>query len=204
LVKSRIALVAGLLTFGVASSHAAWFTTEASFLAAIQATYYAEDAFTGAGGSTSWTAPGGNGYGFTVSATSNLASVPSGVRTTNSANPLTWSFSPPVTAFGGYFGTYRTSGTPGLIAGTVTMTVGSDSQSVSTGTGSTVFIGWVGNIALSASNTAITGNLQTENDFVMADKVILGSQQVNTVPEPFTMGLGIAAAGVFVRRRRKK
>lgn len=75
------------------------------------------------------------------------------------------------------------------------------------GTITTTAFSWTSN-ALGSFAVANTGshilrieavsNHQSGNDFGI-DNI-----QVNAVPEPFTMGLGLAAAGAFVRRRMKR
>lgn len=198
---SRLAIIAGLFTMSVAA-HATFYTTEASFLAAINPTYYLEDFsnFTFGspldGSQTSWSAPGGNGYGWDASAAGGLWSNDSALSTNSANDPIGFTFTgSPVTAFGGVIANTDISGN--IIGGTATLTMSNgDTATVN----SNSFLGWVGSSAVSGATLTATGG-GSGLDWAQADHVYTG--QAAAVPEPATM-VGLAMGALALMRRRKK
>lgn len=197
----KLATVVGVIGLSVAS-HATFYTSEASFLAAIASPFYLEDFsnFTFGspldGSQLSWAAPGGNGYGWTASTPLGLYSNTSALSTNTSDETLTLTFTgSPVTAFGGLVNNTDVDGN--AQGGTVTIAMSNgDSLVVNDGT----FVGWVGNsavtsVALSAGNHNLSW-IQLDHTYTGANSAL--------VPEPASMaalGLGVAA---LIRRRRSK
>jgi hypothetical protein len=204
----RIATLAVVLGSLAGSAHATFYTSEASFLAAINATYYLED-FSGMtygnpldGSQTSWVAPGANGYGFTASATNALYSNTSAISTNNANEPLTLTFSGlPVSAFGANLANSDISGA--FLAGTQTLTISNgDTQNVVTLTPSESFIGWVGSTASPITSISVQSTSGVTNNWINLDHAYVGAAA--PVPEPASMlalGLGLAAAA---RKRKSK
>ncbi|HVT12924.1 MAG TPA: PEP-CTERM sorting domain-containing protein [Fimbriimonadaceae bacterium] len=196
----KIAVAGGLIAGSVAA-HATWYTSEASFLAAIDPTYYLED-FSGFtvgnplnGLQSSWDAPGGNGYDWTASAVGGLYSNTHAISTNGSRQPLTITFTgAPVTAFGGFIG--GTDFNSNLVADTATMSLSNgDSQSIDTTAGSDGFLGWVGDTAISS----LSMNVSQSNTFIQLRHAYTGSAPV---PEPAS--LAVLGLGAIALIRRKK
>ncbi len=196
-------------------SHATFYTDQTAFLNAISNTYYQEDfhAYDGTTTTLSSLAGAGNGYSWTATATgpgTNLLNTvhPGGngaLSVLNSGNALNFAFGPstPVTAFGGFF--YNASDTGNPADGQVTLTLSSGQQETANINGSTSFLGYVAaNSSATILNASISGISEVSNARITADHVITGQiAPPASTPEPFTMGLGLASAALFVRRRLK-
>jgi hypothetical protein len=204
--KTRVLALAGALLVGSVAAQATFYTSESSFLAAINPTFYLED-FTnwtfGApldGTQLSWAAPGANGYGWTASSVNGLFSTPGALSTDSSNDPVTFTFTgAPVKAFGGIFGNTDVNGA--FIAGTVTLLMSNgDTTSQTYGAGGSGFIGWTSNTAIaSVTMSATSGAL---NNWIQGDHIYTGT--VATVPEPMTVtGLAIGALALLRRRNKK-
>jgi hypothetical protein len=199
---NKLAIIAvGVVS--AASAQAAWYTNEAAFVAATTGPMYIEDFsnFTFGnplnGSQTTWTAPGGNGYGFDAGAPGGLYSNISALSTNLANDPLTLTFTgSPVTAFGGRVANSDISGN--IIPGTITLLMSNgDTQSV-TMTSTETFIGWVGPTSVASVSMTAAG---TTNNWVQLDHAMLGA---GAVPEPASMtalGLGVLA---MLRRKRSK
>jgi hypothetical protein len=197
----KFAALAGILGLTVAAN-ATFYTSEASFLAAINATYYLED-FSGmtygSVNAPSWTAPGANGYGWTVSATSGMYSNTSSMSTNVANEAMVVTFSGlPVTAFGGRIGNGDIGGN--WIANSVTTLTMSNGDTMSINTNTESFLGWVGGPVVTSASITSTGSVDG-NNWANLDHAYTGA--ATTVPEPATMAvLGLGALAML--RRRKK
>ncbi|MCB8932083.1 MAG: PEP-CTERM sorting domain-containing protein [Fimbriimonadaceae bacterium] len=196
-------LAAGaVFTIASAGAHATWFTDEASFLAAIDGTYYLEN-FDGwsfgnpLGGDLTWSAPGGNGYGWDAAASNGLYSLPGGLSTNSPEDPIDFTFTgAPVTAFGMNLSDTDFDGN--FIPGDVTLDLSNGQSNTLTVGANETFVGWVGNDVLtSASIVAVSA----ADDYVLADHVYTGAAPV---PEPASMVALALGAGALLRRRAKK
>ncbi len=199
------------MTAGATFSHGAFFHNEADFLLAIKSTYYLEDfhAFDSYDGSSTRSLPSysgaGNGYSWTATATGLNDPLLDHVYALNPNNngalsvdsnvdDLVFTFGPskPVTAFGGYF--YNTDTDGSVNGGDVTLHLdGGETVNVAS---STAFFGYVGTASILSARISGDANI---GGYITADHVYTAS----ATPEPFTMGLGLASAAVFVRRRLK-
>lgn len=195
----KFAAISGILGLTVAAN-ATFYTTEASFLAAIDATFYLEDFSNLAYGSVNaptWAAPGANGYGWTAAATGGLYSNVSSMSTNAPNDPLVITFTgSPVTAFGGLIGNGDISGA--FIPGTTTLTMSNgDTMSISTTTES--FLGWVGGPVVTSATISSTSG--APSNWPNLDHAYTGA--ASTVPEPATMAVLAVGALAMLRRRKK-
>jgi hypothetical protein len=209
MIRSRLAALAGVLLIG-SVAQATWYTSEASFLAAINPTYYLENFnnFTFGSplaGDASWAAPGANGYGWTATTLNSAGTAAGGglysnvgALSTNVANDrlvLTFSGSP-VSAFGGNVANSDINGA--LIPGTVTITLSDNTtQSIVFPTAAEGFLGWAGPQVITSVQLFATG---TTNNWVQLDHAYTGA---SAVPEPMTV-TGLAIGALALLRRRKK
>ena len=210
MIRSRLAVIAGLAVVAGAAQAGTWYTTEAAFQAAINAVKYTEDFsnFTFGtplnGSQTTWVAPGANGYGFTSSATGGLYSNVSAMSTNLANDPLVTTFTGnPVSAFGGLWANSDISGNriPGTITVTLTGGSGPASSFVVTAGAVNTFLGWVGNNTSDTIASASAVATGTTNNWVELDHAIVGARAV--VPEPATM-VGLTVGALALLRRRKK
>jgi hypothetical protein len=186
------------------SAFAQFFTNEAAFVAALNGPFYKEQ-FTGwtfgnplNGSQLTWSAPGGNGYGWDAAAASGLWSNIDALSTSSADEPITFTFTGlPVTAFGGVLSNTDIAGNN--ITGDVTLSLSNGAtQTVSLPNGGSTFLGYISPVTLTgASIVAVNA---TAFDWVQGDDIYTGS----AVPEPGTMiALGLGAAALAARRRRK-
>ena len=204
----RIATLTVVLGSLAGSAHATFYTSEASFLAAINATYYLED-FSGMtygnpldGSQATWAAPGANGYGFTAAAVGNLYSNTSALSTNSANTAITLTFSgSPVSAFGANLANSDINGD--FLSGTQTLSISNgDTQDVITLTATESFIGWVGSTASPITGVSVESTSGVTNNWINLDHAYVGAAA--PVPEPASMlalGLGLAAAA---RKRKSK
>jgi hypothetical protein len=185
------------------SAFAQFFTSEASFTAALIGSSYLEE-FSGwtfgnplNGTQTSYTAPGANGYGWDAAAVLGLWSNADALSTFTADDPIVFTFTGlPVTAFGGILANTDINGN--LIAGDVTLLLSNGaSQTITLGAGQSGFLGYISPVNLT---TATISSASAATDWVQGDHLYTGS----AVPEPGTMiALGLGAAALAARRRRK-
>ncbi len=201
--KARFAVAVGLLTVGTALSQASgWYYTEASFLSAINDSAVADfddlDGAYNALPSYNWSS---NGFSWSASTDPGFSSLfalgvlPSGngaLSVNDNRDNLKFTFGGPktVTAFGGYFFNTDTQGLN--LGGNVTLNLAGGPVSAAL---TTPFLGYVGTSAITSATVSGDG----AGGYITADHVV----SANATPEPFTMGLGLASAAVFVRRRLK-
>ncbi len=200
----KLFLIAGTAVLAGAAN-AGWYTNEADFVSALSGSYYKEtfDNFTYGdpldGSMTDWSAPGGNGYGWSANAPQGLWSNDGALSTNVAYDPLTFTFTGnPVTAFGGLLAASDISGN--VISGTLTLTLSDGSSQTVNTSGS--FLGWTGSAAI----TSVTMTVADPGDGVFRwnqiDNVYTGA---STVPEPASMiALGLGAAAMLRRRRAAK
>lgn len=205
-MKTTIKMLAAGAVFTVASAgaHAAWFTNEALFLAAIDGTYYLEDFsnFTFGnplnGSQPTWSAPGANGYGWDASAANGLWSNDSALSTGTSNDPLTLTFTgSPVTAFALNIANSDINGA--LIPGDSTVSLSNGASNMLTLGAAEGFLGWVGNDVLTSATLSATSG--EPNNWVQADHVYTGAA---AVPEPASMAVLALGATALLKRRSKK
>jgi hypothetical protein len=185
------------------TAFAQFFTNEAAFVAALNGPFYLEE-FAGwtfgnplNGSQTTWSAPGGNGYGWDASAVGGLWSNVDALSTNSAEQPITFTFTGlPVTAFGGILANTDINGN--TIPGDVTLALSNGAtQTVSLPNGGSTFLGYISGVTLtSATISSVSG----ASDWIQGDHIYTGS----AVPEPGTMiALGLGAAALAARRRRK-
>ncbi len=191
----------------VASANATWYTSEAAFLAATVGPNYTEDFnnFTNFGNpldgtQTTWSAPGGNGFGFDAAAAQGLWSN-IGALSTNIANdPITLTFTgSPTTAFGARVSNTNISG--GNIPGQIALNLSNGANTVVDVTGGEQFIGWADSTVTITSAT-FTASSAATNNWVQLDHIIQGT--ATPVPEPATLSVLALGALAAIRRRKAK
>lgn len=200
---SGLAAVAAL-ALAASSAMATFYTTEASFTAAIKPTRYVEDFsnFTFGnplnGTQLTWPAPGGNGFGWTASAALGLYSNTSSLSTNSAFDPLTITFTgAPVTAIGGNITNTDISGA--VIPGTINITLSDGTTTSVTNQTLSNFWGYTSNTNVPiASVSFVTAG--TTNGWPQVDHFY--SAQTN-VPEPATLGLAAVGLGTLAARRRR-
>lgn len=186
------------------SAFAQFFTNEAAFTAALNGPFYLEE-FSGwtfgnplNGTQTTWSAPGGNGYGWDAAAVGGLWSNIDALSTSLGDDPINFTFTgAPVTAFGLILANTDISGN--IIPGDVTLSLSNGAtQTVSLPNGGTTFLGYISGTNLTGAS--IVAANPAAFDWVQGDHIYTGS----AVPEPGTMiALGLGAAALAARRRRK-
>ena len=200
----KFAAIAGALGLTVAAN-ATFYTTEATFLAAIDPTFYLEDFgnFTFGdpldGSQATWSAPGGNGYGWDVAAANGLWSNTSALSTNTADDSLDFTFTGlPVTAFAGVIANTDISGNSQ--GGTVTLTMSNgDTMTVADGT----FLGWVGTTAVSGASIVAQDSANPNGfDWIQIDHAYTGAT-APVVPEPASLAVLGLGAMVMLRRRKK-
>jgi len=202
-LKSLAAFAA--IAMAASPALAAVYTTEASFVAAIQANPYIENFSNhtfGAplnGTQTTWAAPGGNGYGFTAAAPGGLYSNSSSISTNLAFDPLTFTFSGnPVTAIGGNITNTNISGA--VITGNVDILLSNGNTFTVVNQTLSSFWGWT-----SDTNTpivSVTFDTQTSatNGWPQVDHFYSAAA---VVPEPASMGVSAIGLGLLAARRRR-
>lgn len=198
----KFAALAGALGLSVAA-HATFYTSEAAFLAAIDPVYYLEDfsnlSYGDIAGDPTWAAPGGNGYGWTASATNGVWSNDSAMSTNVAGDALVITFTGlPVTAFGGLLNNTDIDGF--AQGGTITLTMSNgDNMTVNDGS----FLGWVGSTAVSSASLTAQDSPTNTNNWPQLDHSYTGSM-ASSVPEPASMAVLGLGAIALLRRRNKK
>jgi len=200
---SGLAAVAAL-ALAASSAMATFYSTEASFTAAIQPVRYVEDFsnFTFGnplnGTQLTWAAPGGNGYGWTASAAQGLYSNISSLSTNVAFDPLTITFSGnPVTAVGGNI--TNTDITGAIIPGTINITLTDGTVTSVTNQTSGSFWGYTSNTGVPiASASFVTAG--TTNGWPQIDHFYAAQRNV---PEPATLGMAAMGFGALAARRRR-
>lgn len=196
----KFAALAGVLGLSVAA-HATFYTSESSFLAAINSTYYLEDfsnlSYGDIAGDPTWAAPGGNGYGWTASAATGVWSNDSSMSTNVANESLVITFTgAPVSAFGGLLNNTDIDGL--AQGGTVTLTMSNgDTMTVNDGS----FLGWVGSAPVTGASILAQASSNT-NNWAQLDHAYTGAA-ASTVPEPASM-TALALGGLALLRRRAK
>lgn len=200
---TKLALL-GVVAGVTSNAMATWYTTEASFLGAINPVYYLEDfndfqyGVQLNGSQTSWSAPGANGYGWDASAALGLWSNDGALSTNSAMDPLIFTFTgSPVTAFGGIFYGSDISGVA-VPTAQVTVTLSNGEFQTFTANG-TDFLGWTGAAAIASVQLDVVepGGANVWNT---ADHVYTGAG----VPEPATfVAIGLGLAGLAIARRKR-
>jgi hypothetical protein len=204
-IKTLAAALA--LAFGISSAPAAgtFYTSEASFVLALNPTFYLEDfsGFTfGAplnGTQLTYDAPGANGYDWTAFCATGLYSNASALSVSVGNTAITIGFTGlTVTALGGIFADTDVAGAS--IAGTVMITT-SDGGMQSIATTTDAFIGYTSTTPI-VSVTFIATGAPATNNFIQIDHFYTGALAV--VPEPATVSLSLLGFGLlaFAARRR--
>ena len=202
----KFAAISGVLGLSVVAN-ATFYTSEASFKAALYSNYYLEDFNNFSFGSpldgstNTWAAPGAFGYGWTASTPTDFLWSNDGALSTNQNQvPLSLTFTGlPVTAFGGLVDDTDISGANQ--GGTVTLTMSnSDTITVNDNT----FVGWIGTTAVSGlSLTAQNSTSGGGFDWIQLDHAYTGTNLALT-PEPASIAvLGLGALGLIRRRKQK-
>lgn len=201
---NKLALLAGAAAVAAsAHANAAWYTSEADFLSAINPDFYLED-FNGwvygsplNGSQTTWNAPGANGYGWTASASLGLWSNDGSLSTNNAGDPITITFTgAPVTAFGGIFTGTDINGN--VIPATVVITLSNGEQQQLINPTSSTFLGWTGNVAITSITIDAPG--VGVNDWPAVDHFYVGSAAIPAPGALAALALGLVGCG---RRRRQ-
>jgi hypothetical protein len=197
---AMLGVVAGVTS----NAMAVWYTSEATFLAAMDPVFYLEDfddfqyGVQLNGSQTLWSAPGANGYGWDASAALGLWSNDGALSTNSAMDPLILTFTGnPVTAFGGIF--YGSDVNGGVVpTAEVTVTLSNGEFQTFTANG-TDFLGWTGNAAIASVQLDVVEPTGA-NVWNTADHVYTGAG----VPEPATfVALGIGLAALAVARRKR-
>lgn len=178
-----------LLGLAISSAPAAgtFYTTESSFVSAIDPVFYLEDfnSFTNGspldGTQLAYNAPGANGYGWTAACPGGCFSNPGALSVSLSETPITITFTgAPVTAFGGLFA--DTDVNFNFISGMVTI-VTSDGGMITVPTTTEAFVGYTTTSPIvSVTFSAASG----ASDFIQIDHFYTGAA---LIPEPETMAL---------------
>lgn len=172
-------------------------------MAAIDPVYYLEDfsnlSYGDIAGDPTWAAPGGNGYGWTASATNGVWSNDSAMSTNVAGDALVITFTGlPVTAFGGLLNNTDIDGF--AQGGTITLTMSNgDNMTVNDGS----FLGWVGSTAVSSASLTAQDSPTNTNNWPQLDHSYTGSM-ASSVPEPASMAVLGLGAIALLRRRNKK
>ena len=205
--KNRLFASAALATLALAASSAlaATYTTEASFLAAIQPNPYIENfsSFTfGApldGTQTTYNAPGGNGYGWTASAPLGLYSNNSAISTNTAFDPLTFTFTgAPVTAIGGNITNTNISGA--VIPGNVDIVLSNGQTFTVVNQTLSSFWGWTSDTNVPIVSVTFDTQTSATNGWPQVDHFYSATA---VVPEPAVGGVLMAAVGLVAARRRR-
>ena len=186
-MRISIVVVSAILALSASSVSAGqFFTNETAFVNAIQPTYYLEN-FTNFtfgspldGSQPTYSAPGGNGFGWTASANLGLYANASALSVNNANNPLTITFtSNIVMAVGGIVA--NTDFTGSTIPGTVTITTSDGaSNSIVFATATQGFLGYTTTVPI----TSITLNATSgaANNWIQLDHFYTGVANTNIVP----------------------
>jgi len=186
-MRISIVLVSAFLALSASSALAGqFFTNEVAFVNAIQTNYYLEDfnGFTSGnppldGSTNSYSAPGGNGFGWKASATNGLYSNASAISVATTSDPLTITFTNNlVTAVGGIV---ANTDFFGVSPGTVTITTSDGStNSIVFAAATQGFLGYTTTVPI----TSITLNAisPASFNFVQLDHFYTGVANTNTLP----------------------
>lgn len=197
-IAIRAALAAGLVTLAASSAaSAAVYSSQSAFAANVASGAYTED-YTGIpNGNQGFRAFESNGYGYTVTATTNSVAGHAGTISTSAGSAslvLTFDGAKAVTAVGGNF--YATDPDFNPAAATVTITLADGTQEQFASTGAADFRGFTSDAPI-ASLTFAAG-FGNDDFFPTLDNLTVGAA---AVPEPTTLAtLGLLA--IAARRRR--
>jgi len=202
---SKLTSLAASAAIALAASSAlagTFYSTEASFVAAIQPSPYIENfsSFTFGsplnGTQTTYVAPGGNGFGWTAAATGGLYSNSSALSTNLAQDPLTINFtSGNVTALGGNFTNTDISGA--IIPGTVTIVTSDGGTQTVTNPTAASFLGYTSTVpivSVTITSAGATNNWPQVDHFYSAR---------GAVPEPASIGVAAMGLGLIAARRRR-
>lgn len=201
--KKNVLLTAALACL-ITPASAIWYTDESAFLAAMDPTYYLEtfDGFefgvTLNGTQTTWTAPGGNGYGWDAFAALGLWSLDGAISTDSPGDPIIFQFTGnAVRAVGGtIFGSDFAGAVVPNSEVTISLSTGQSSTIFSDGTS---FLGWVGQDAILDIEVFVEQPVGV-NVWVGVDNLYTGTF---LVPEPGTIvAIGIGSLLALARRRK--
>jgi hypothetical protein len=198
---------AAALALAASSAMATFYSSEASFVAAIQPVRYVEDFSNFTFGSPldgtqlTWPAPGANGFGWTASAAQGLYSNNSALSTNVAFDPLTLTFTGnPVTAVGGNI--TNTDITGAIIPGTILITLSDGtSTSVTNGTAGS-FWGYTSDTNVPIASISFVTQNNGTNGWPQVDH-FYSAQVAGGVPEPATLGLAAMSLGALAIRRRR-
>ena len=195
---------AAALALAASTATAAVYTSEAAFVAAIAPNPYIENFNNFTFGSpldgtqTSWAAPGGNGYGWTASASLGLWSNNGAISTNTAFDALTFTFTgQSVTALGGNITNTDISGN--VIPGNVDILLSNGQQFTLTNQTSASFWGFSSDNGVPITSVTFDVQQSATNGWPQVDHFY----SARFIPEPASMGVVAAGLGLLAARRRR-